>query len=212
MLPMLWITLYQWCIILCLILVSLVVIFFFCPFPHSKNAFTTFTTIVTIVSILKLCFSKLLHHNKGSRELCWYAFTQALLLKTTGADDACSLGGNENYPFVVGSKWQSLTLLIGSVIALVLLFDSHLKIALSAFVVCSPVLLHLDDYGLVLNDQQRTRNSQGGLGLGGMHGSGGNWWCSIFQGESVHQGEPLLYTFPSGSNPFPSTFIYTPWD
>ena len=50
-----------------------------------------------IISILKLCFCsnsslvKTASSYKGSRDMCWHVYTQALL-KTTGADDDCSLG------------------------------------------------------------------------------------------------------------------------
>ena len=42
-------------------------------------------------SILKLCFCKRNHHNKGLRVMCWHGYTQPSL-KTTGAEDDCSLG------------------------------------------------------------------------------------------------------------------------
>ena len=48
--------------------------------------------------ILKLCFCsnsslvKTAPSYKGSRNMCWHVYTQALL-KMTGADDHCSLGG-----------------------------------------------------------------------------------------------------------------------
>ena len=82
---------------------------------------------------------------------------------------------------------------IAPVIALVLLFDSRSKTALSAYVVCQSYFTWTSRaWSLMI------KNQWWGTGVR-------RWWCS-----RAYQGEPLLSTFPFGCNPFPSRFIHTP--